>query len=89
VGDVSEVVPEDEDRGGDGAMAGAVGDAPNQGGEMDSDRIKGKLKEGEGKLTGDESREADGKMQDSWGKTKDTARDAKDAVGDKVDDLKD
>ena len=86
---MSEVVPEDEDRGGDGAMAGAVGDVQTKGGHMDSDRVKGKLKETEGKLTGDENREADGKMQDSWGKTKDTARDAKDAAGDKLDDLKD
>ena len=86
---MSEVVPEDEDRGGDGAMAGAVGDAPNEGGNVDSDRIEGKLKEGEGKLTGDEGREAEGKAQGAWGKTKDAADDAKDAASDKIDDLKD
>ena len=34
---------------------------------MDTDRIEGKLKEGEGKLTGDEGREAEGKAQGAWG----------------------
>ena len=86
---MSEVVPEDEDRGGDGAMAGAVRDQPDRGGHVDSDRIEGKLKEGEGKLTGDEGREAEGKAQGAWGKTKDAADDAKDAASDKIDDLKD
>ena len=86
---MSEVVPEDEDRGGDGAMAGAVGHVSDQGGQMDTDRIEGKLKEGEGKLTGDEGREAEGKAQGAWGKGKDAAGDAKDAASDKIDDLKD
>ena len=56
---------------------------------MDSDRIEGNLKQGEGKLTGDEERESEGKAQESWGKTKDTADDAwegtKDAAGDAKD----
>ena len=43
---------------------------------MDSDRIEGKLKEGEGKLTGDEALEKEGQAQDSWGKAKDSADDA-------------
>jgi len=82
---MSEVVPQDADRGGDGAMAGVT----DKGGEMDSDRIEGKLKEGEGKLTGDEGREAEGKAQGAWGKTKDAADDAKDAARDKAEDIKD
>jgi len=47
---------------------------------MDSDKVKGKLKETEGKVTGDETREAQGKTQKDWGKVKDKAREAKDDV---------
>jgi len=47
---------------------------------MDSDKVKGKLKETEGKATGDEAREAQGKTQKDWGKVKDKAREAKDEV---------
>ena len=43
---------------------------------MDEDRIEGKVKEGEGKLTGDEELEKEGQAQDSWGKAKDNADDA-------------
>ena len=56
---------------------------------MDSDRIKGNLKEAEGKVTGDEEREREGEAQESWGKTKDSARDAWDGVKDTADDAKD
>ena len=55
---------------------------------MDTDRIEGKAKEYEGKLTGDESREAEGRVQEKWGDAKDKAddlwEDAKDKVGDVV-----
>ena len=47
---------------------------------MDSDKVKGKLKETEGKATGDEERELQGKNQKDWGKVKDKAREAKDKV---------
>jgi uncharacterized protein YjbJ (UPF0337 family) len=52
---------------------------------MDTDRIEGKAKEYEGKVTGDESREAEGRLQKKWGDAKDSAddtwEDAKDKVG--------
>jgi len=48
----------------------------------ETDRIKGDIKEAEGKLTDDPSREAEGKtdqakgnMKDAWDKTKDAAQD--------------
>lgn len=47
---------------------------------MSSDKVKGTLKETEGKLTGDEAREAQGKGQKDWGKVKDKAEDAKDKI---------
>jgi uncharacterized protein YjbJ (UPF0337 family) len=47
---------------------------------MDKDKVKGQLKETEGKLTGDEDRESQGKNQKDWGKVKDKARDAKEKV---------
>lgn len=47
---------------------------------MSSDKVKGKLKETEGKVTGDKDREAQGKNQKDWGKVKDKARDAKDKI---------
>ena len=56
---------------------------------MDSDRIKGNVKEAEGKLTGDEELEREGEAQDAWGKTKDSARDAWDETKDAADDAKD
>ena len=55
---------------------------------MDTDRIEGKAKEYEGKLTGDESREAEGRVQEKLGEAKDKAddlwEDAKDKVGEVV-----
>ncbi len=53
---------------------------------MDTDRIEGKAKELEGKVTDDESREAEGKAQGAWGETKDKADDAWDGAKDKADD---
>lgn len=58
---------------------------------MDTDRIEGKAKELEGKITDDESREAEGRTQGKWGELKDRAddawEDAKDKGGDLVDRL--
>jgi uncharacterized protein YjbJ (UPF0337 family) len=52
---------------------------------MDTDRIEGKAKQAEGKLTGDESREAEGRVQDKWADVKksvdDTWEDVKDKAG--------
>ena len=54
---------------------------------MDSDRIEGKAKEVEGKLTDDESREAEGKAQGKWGELKDKADDAWEDAKDKAGEL--
>lgn len=56
---------------------------------VDSDRIKGNLKEAEGKVTGDKEREREGQDQESWGKTKDSASDAWDGIKDTAGDAKD
>ena len=47
---------------------------------MDKDKVTGKLKETEGKVTGDKDRETQGKNQKDWGKVKDKGRDLKDKV---------
>lgn len=54
---------------------------------MDSDRIEGKAKEVEGKITDDESREAEGRAQGTWGELKDKADDAWEDTKDKAGDL--
>jgi uncharacterized protein YjbJ (UPF0337 family) len=51
-----------------------------------SDKIEGKLKEAEGKLTGDSDREAEGKAQGAVGHAKDAASGAAEAVSDKLKD---
>jgi uncharacterized protein YjbJ (UPF0337 family) len=56
---------------------------------VDSDRIKGNLKEAQGKVTGDEDLEREGEAQDAWGKTKDSADDAWEGIKDTADDAKD
>jgi len=56
---------------------------------VDSDRIEGKAKEVEGKITGYESREAEGKTQGNWGEAKDKTDDAWESVKDKVGDVLD
>ena len=56
---------------------------------MDTDRIEGKAKELEGKVTDDESREAEGKAQGTWGELKDKADDAWEGAKDKGEDLVD
>ena len=55
---------------------------------MDSDRIEGKLKEAEGKVTGDEEREKEGEAQSAWGKAKDKADDAWESAKDAADSAK-
>jgi uncharacterized protein YjbJ (UPF0337 family) len=60
----------------------------SEGGVAMDDRIEGKVKEAEGKLTGDKDREAEGKAQDALGHAKDAADSAADAARAKADDLK-
>jgi len=47
---------------------------------MDKDKVTGKLKETEGKVTGDKQRENQGKNEKDYGKAKDKLRDAKEKV---------
>ena len=49
---------------------------------MDADRVEGKAKKLEGRITGDDSREAEGRLQDKWA-------DAKEAADKKWEELKD
>jgi len=51
---------------------------------METDRIEGKAKKWEGKLTGDESREAEGRVQEKTQNLKDAPRDTWAAVKDKA-----
>jgi uncharacterized protein YjbJ (UPF0337 family) len=51
---------------------------------MDTDRVEGKAKKLEGKLTGDESREAEGRLQEKKAKVKDVPGDTWEAVKDKA-----
>ena len=51
---------------------------------MDTDRVEGKAKKWEGKLTGDESREAEGRLQEKGSKAKDAPHDAWESVKDEV-----
>jgi uncharacterized protein YjbJ (UPF0337 family) len=48
------------------------------------DKLAGKAKETEGKLTGDKVREGQGKAQHGWGDAKDKAKDAADEVRERV-----
>lgn len=50
------------------------------------DKVAGKAKEVEGKVTGDKAREAEGKAQGFFGKAKDKVSDATEAVKDKAED---
>jgi uncharacterized protein YjbJ (UPF0337 family) len=52
--------------------------------DEEKDKLAGKAKEAEGKLTGDEAREVQGKAQHGWGEAKDKAKDAADEVRDRV-----
>jgi uncharacterized protein YjbJ (UPF0337 family) len=56
---------------------------------VDTDRIEGKVKELEGKVTDDETREAAGRAQGTWGELKDKADDAWEDAKDKGEDLVD
>jgi uncharacterized protein YjbJ (UPF0337 family) len=51
---------------------------------MDENRLKGKAKKFEGKLTGDESREAEGRLQEKGGKAKDAPKQAWEDLKDKA-----
>ncbi|MEX0380615.1 CsbD family protein [Leuconostoc sp. MS02] len=50
------------------------------------DKVAGKAKEVEGKVTGDKSREVEGKAQGLFGKAKDKLVDATEVVKDKAED---
>jgi uncharacterized protein YjbJ (UPF0337 family) len=54
---------------------------------VDTDRIEGKAKEVEGKITDDESREAEGRVQGKWGELKDKTDDVWEDTKDKAGDL--
>ena len=54
---------------------------------MEKDRIEGKAKELEGKVTGDESREAEGRTQGKLGETKEKADDVWEDVKDKAGEM--
>ena len=54
---------------------------------MEKDRIEGKAKELEGKVTGDESREAEGRAQGKLGETKEKADGAWEDLKDKVGEM--
>jgi uncharacterized protein YjbJ (UPF0337 family) len=66
------------------AAEGTLDDETEKEAVVEKDRIEGKAKELEGKVTGDESREAEGRAQGKWGKAKDKADDAWEDVKDKV-----
>ncbi|HET7744290.1 MAG TPA: hypothetical protein VFK76_06060 [Gaiellaceae bacterium] len=51
---------------------------------MDKDRIEGKAKKWEGKVTGDESREAEGRVQEKGASVKDAPAKAWEGAKDKV-----
>jgi uncharacterized protein YjbJ (UPF0337 family) len=55
---------------------------------VDTDRIKGRVKEGAGKATGDKELEREGEAQVAWGDAKDKARDSWDKAKDAADDAK-
>jgi uncharacterized protein YjbJ (UPF0337 family) len=65
---------------------------------VDSDRVKGELKEVEGEVTGDDARKREGQAQGAvgeakdkasgaWEKTKEAAGDAKDKASDLIEDV--
>jgi uncharacterized protein YjbJ (UPF0337 family) len=53
---------------------------PQEGGLMDRDRIEGKLKEAEGKLTDDTLREKQGQAQEKWGEAKEKIEETKEKL---------
>ncbi|WP_268912134.1 CsbD family protein [Lentilactobacillus sp. SPB1-3] len=54
-----------------------------------SDQVKGKIKEGTGKVTGNEELELKGKLQNAAGKAKDKLEDAKEKASKKANDVMD
>lgn len=52
----------------------------------DKDELKGKVKEGVGKVTGDDSKELEGKVQSKFGEAKDAIKDKADEVASKIND---
>jgi uncharacterized protein YjbJ (UPF0337 family) len=48
------------------------------------DKLEGKAKEAEGKLTGDKVREGQGKAEHAWGEAKEGADEARDKVREKI-----
>jgi uncharacterized protein YjbJ (UPF0337 family) len=69
------------------ASKGTPDQEPEEEAVMEKDRVEGKAKELEGKVTGDESREAEGRAQGKWGKTKDKVDDAWEDVKDKAGEM--
>jgi uncharacterized protein YjbJ (UPF0337 family) len=53
------------------------------------DKVAGKAKETEGKITGDKAREAQGKGQNLFGKAKEKLDEAADTIKEKIDQHKD
>ena len=66
-----------------------MSESTNDRAEGMTDEVKGKAKEGWGKVTGDEETEAEGQLDQAKGKAKQGLADAKDAVDDVVDSLTD
>jgi uncharacterized protein YjbJ (UPF0337 family) len=52
--------------------------------DAQKDKLEGKAKEAEGKLTDDEIREGQGKAQHAWGEAKDKAKDTADEVRERI-----
>jgi uncharacterized protein YjbJ (UPF0337 family) len=52
------------------------------------DKMKGKVKQGEGELTGDDSRKAEGRFDEMKGKVKEKIEDVKHAIRHSDDDKK-
>jgi uncharacterized protein YjbJ (UPF0337 family) len=52
--------------------------------DAQKDKLEGKAKEAEGKLTDDELREGQGKVQHAWGEAKDKAGDTADEVRERL-----
>lgn len=50
----------------------------------DKDEIKGKAKEGFGKLTGDNLKELEGKVQNKFGEAKDAIKEKADDIAEKI-----
>ena len=51
---------------------------------VNKEQVKGKVKEGKGKLTGDHSKELEGKVEGALGKAKEKVTEAVDDVSEKV-----